>query len=261
MECIVTMLEELFMAIRKLHFVLFLAASGIEAAAQSTASFDVASIKLHPEPITMSADPSVRGSSVIATASTLLDMIRSAYGVRYDQISGGPNWIRSDHYDLAAKVEGDGTITQDQMRQMLQSLLADRFQLKIHREMKEAPVYELVLGKNGPKLKEAATDAKPGSMTRGTASGMHMEVTKGTMDQLARQLSNTAGRPVVDKTGLTGSYAYTLDWVPANRAPDADSETASIFTAVQEQLGLKLESAKAQVETIVIDRAEKPSGN
>ena len=184
-----------------------------------------------------------------------------AYGVRPDQISGGPAWLSSDHYDIIAKSGDEGALAWDRAMQMLQSLLADRFQLKIHREMKETPVYELVAGKNGPKLKEAAADAKPGLVMRGTASGMHMEVTKGTMDQLARQLSTTAGRPVVDKTGLTGSYAYTLDWVRADRIPDSDSNLPSIFNAVQEQLGLKLESTKAPVEVIIVDRAEKPSGN
>ena len=171
--------------------------------------------------------------------------------------------MKSDHYDLAAKAEGEGPITKDQLQQMLQSLLADRFQLKIHRETKEAPVYDLVVAKNGPKLKEVSSDADgPTGGLIGNSSGMHLTQSKGTMEQLARWLTgNGAGRPVFDKTGLTGYYAYTLDWVRADRLPDPDSNIASIFSAVQEQLGLKLESAKALVEMLIVDHAEKPSEN
>ncbi len=232
------------------------------AAAQEADSFEVASIKLHPGPIAFSSDSQVHGSRVTATALTLIDLITNAYGVRYDQISGGPSWVKSERYDVAAKAEGEGTITKDQLRQMLQTLLADRFQRKIHREARETPVYRLVVGKGGPKLKEAAPDATGGYVSRGSNTGqMRMEASKGTMEQLARQLSVTAGRPVIDETGLTGFYKYTLDWLSANQPPDPDSDVASIFTALQEQLGLKLEPAKAAVETLVVDRAERPSEN
>jgi uncharacterized protein (TIGR03435 family) len=240
---------------------LLLAVAGI-AAAQETASFEVASIKFHPAPIAFSSDSAIHGSRVTATAITLIDLITNAYGVRYDQISGGPPWAKSDHYDLNAKAEGESTITKDRLQEMLRTLLAGRFQLQIHREMKETPVYELVVGKNGSKLKAAAPDTKGGYVSRGSSTGqMRMEATKGTMEQLARQLSVTAGRPVIDKTGLAGYYAYTLDWMPANRPLEPDSDTPSMFTAVQEQLGLKLESAKAPIEMLIIDRAEKPSEN
>jgi uncharacterized protein (TIGR03435 family) len=238
---------------------LLLAGAGA-AMAQSAASFEVASIKPHPEPITDSGE-SLHGATLTDSALTLRNLIVDAYGVRPDQISGGPTWLNSDHYDIIAKSGDEGTLAWDRAMQMLQTLLADRFQLKIHRETRETPVYELVVGKGGPKLKEAAADAKSGGVTRGTATGMHMEITKGTVEQLARQLSTTAGRPVVDKTGLTGSYAYTLDWVRADRIPESDSNVPSIFSAVQEQLGLKLESTKAPVEMIIVDHAEKPSGN
>jgi uncharacterized protein (TIGR03435 family) len=240
-------------------FGLLLAVAGW-AAAQETASFEVASIKFHPGLITMSGG-GVKGATLSDTALTLLNLIEDAYGVRRDQISGGPSWISSDHYDVIAKAEGEGTLTHDRAMQMLQTLLSDRFQLKLHRETRETPVYDLVLGKNGPKLKESSADAKGKNFVSVTGAGMHMEATNGTMEQLARQLSVTAGRPVIDKTGLTGFYAYTLDWASANRPPEPDSDTPSMFTAVQEQLGLKLESAKAPVEMLIVDHAEKPSEN
>jgi uncharacterized protein (TIGR03435 family) len=223
-------------------------------------SFDVASIKFHPGIITVSSDPSVKGSRVTATASTLRDLITSAYHIRYDQIVGASNWMASDHFDLEAKAPGDRTITMEQMRPMLQVLLAERFQLQIHREMREVPMYALVVAKNGPKFKETTPADEPMGRITGDGLGMHMEVSEGTMAQLASRLSgNGAGRPVMDKTGLTGKYTYKLNWVNGAAAPDSD--TPSLFVALQEQLGLKLEPVKGMSEIIVIDHAEKPTAN
>jgi uncharacterized protein (TIGR03435 family) len=229
--------------------------------AQDRLSFDAASVKPHKGEVTFSADPSPRGRRVTANASTLLDMITYAYGVRYDQISGAPNWANSDHYDIEATSEGQGPLTASQAKEMTRSLLGERFQLKVHREAQEVPVYALVVGKGGPKFKPAAADATGSSFTRGSEKGLHMEATKVTMEGLARQLSSTTDRPVVDRTGLAGYYAFTLDWYPANRIPPPDMDVPSMFAAVQEQLGLRLEPSKGQVEKLVIDHAEKPSAN
>ena len=195
------------------------------------------------------------------TACTLLDLVTYAYGMRYDQVSGGPSWADSDHYDLDAKSEGQGVFTTAQSRQMVQALLEDRFQLKVRREMREAPVYALVVGKNGPKFKAAAPDKPKSNFVRGSDKGLHMEATHGTMAQLVDQLSFTAGRPVLDRSGLTGEYAYTLDWFPANRIPPPELDAPSMFAALQEQLGLRLEPSKGPVERLVIDHAERPSEN
>jgi uncharacterized protein (TIGR03435 family) len=241
-------------------FGVLLAAAGI-GAAQSTASFEVASIKLHPGPVTFSSDPSVRGSRVTGTAITLLDLVTNAYDLKYDQISGGPSWISSDHYDLAAKAEGEATLTKTQAQQMLQALLADRFQLRVHHETKEVAVYILVVAKNGPRLKESSADAPGNNFVRSNGRDLHIEATRGTMEQLARQLAATAGRPVLNKTGLAGYYAYTLDWSPANLIPAPDSDIPSMFTALQEQLGLRLEAAKGPYLMLIIDYAKKPSEN
>ena len=251
---------------RRQSLSLLLAAAGV-AAAQGTdptggrASFEVASIKFHPDPITVSADPSTRGARVTATAVTLLDLITSAYGVRYEQVAGGPGWMNTSHYDIVAKAGGEAPLTKEESRQMMQALLAERFLLRIHRETREAPVYALIVGKNGPKLKETSAGAPGDNFVRGGPAGMHMEATRGTMEQLARQLSATAGRPVINKTGLTGYYAYQLDWTPGNRPADPESDTPSLFTAIQEQLGLKLETAKGPMEMLIVDRAEKPTEN
>lgn len=225
-------------------------------------SFDVASIKLRHGEITFSADPSVRGRTVEATASTLTDLITYAYSVRYEQVAGAPGWAGSEHYDIVAKADGEGILADAQSRQMYQILLADRFRLKVHRESQEVAVYALIVGKNGPKLAAAAPDAAGGFSVTGRPSGeLHLEAKKTTMEGLARQLSNTAGRPVLDRTGLTGFYAFTLDWIPATSTPLSAMETPSMFTAVQEQLGLRLQSSKGMIEKLVVDGAERPSEN
>jgi uncharacterized protein (TIGR03435 family) len=225
-------------------------------------SFEVVSVKLHPGEVTFSADPTVRGRRVISTASTLLDLITYAYQIRYDQIAGAPPWAGSAHYDIEATAPaGSGPLMPAEARQMVQSLLAERFQFQTHRETVEVPVYALVVGKGGPKLKPAASDATGGNSVRGTDKGLHMESTKGSMEALARQLSATAGRPVVDRTGLAGFFVYTLDWFPANRVPPPDLDTPSMFKAVEEQLGLKLEQAKGPMEKLVIDSVARPAEN
>jgi uncharacterized protein (TIGR03435 family) len=148
---------------------------------------------------------------------------------------------------------------------MLQSLLADRFKLRFHREMREIPVYELVAAKNGPKLKESAPTAE--SMGRMTVNGRNYQasIPKARMDDVVQAIGNSfLDRPVLDKTGLTGTYdlklTYTPD-IPSNRKGDPDPNDISIFTAVQEQLGLKLEPTKALVEILVVDHVEKPIEN
>ncbi len=140
------------------------------------------------------------------------------------------------------------------MMLMLQTLLAERFKLTIHRETKEIPIYALVAAKNGPRLQEAKDKDKIGSMSIGR--GMLRGQT--TLADLARYLSSSADRPVMDRTGLTAGFEINLQWSP-DTSPEASGP--SLFTAVQEQLGLKLESSKGPVELLVIDHAERPSGN
>lgn len=223
-------------------------------------TFEVASIKPHKGEVTISADPALHGSEVIGTASTMADMITVAYNVRYDQILGGPGWINTDRFDIEAKASGDAP-NGEQVRLMMQDLLGERFQLRLHHETRELPVYALVVGKNGAKLKVSDPDAREGGSVRGTADGLHMETKKGSLAMLARQLSSSAGRPVIDKTGLPGTYEYTLDWFPATRVPAAESNVPSLFTAVQEQLGLRLDSMTAPQEVLVIDSVQHPSEN
>lgn len=225
--------------------------------------FEVASIRLHQPPV-QRVGASVSGPRFTAEAMSLDNLITYAYDLRDYQVAGSPLWARAsadaDRYDIAAKVEGDGELSRDQSKKMLQALLAERFQLKFHRETKELPVYELVVAKNGPKLKESAPDAQI-MLRMGGTNGIEITATKTSIAMLVNQISNHNGvdRPVLDKTGLNGGYDFKLTWTLDRAALGIDTEAVSI--ALQEQLGLKLEPAKAPIEILVIDHAEKPSEN
>jgi uncharacterized protein (TIGR03435 family) len=224
----------------------------------------------------------------------LKDLIQMAYKVQPFQVTGGPSWYASDSWDIIAKPDSDPG--PNQIPVMLQGLLADRFGLKFHKETKEMPVYSLVAGKPGDKT-PGLTESKPGGCTPiNPASGPPpmpapgqapttkpcgrmmmgfnmLDATAQTLDQLATILSRNLGRTVIDKTGLTAKYDIHLEWTPDPSQmsqmqlppdmpkPTFDPNGPSLFTAIQEQLGLKLESQKGPVEIFVIDHAEKPSEN
>ena len=273
-----------------------LAAAGLSAQpASAPLTFEVASIKpstgdQHRVGIQMMPGGALRVSGV-----TIKMLLTIAYDVREFQIVGGPAWMNSERYDIMARPErgeasdnagpdlrglsdGERKTLQEQMRARLQALFADRFQLAIHRETKEQPVYALMMGKNGSKLQASEIRDVPGPrgpmmrMGRGLIDGQGVP-----LEMLAMQLSNQLGRPVIDRTGLKGNFDIKLEWTPdpgqggtpfggapppgVQAPPPPDPNGPSIFTAVQEQLGLRLESTKGPVEMIVIDRVEKPSEN
>lgn len=266
-------------------------------------AFEVASIK--------PSDPDTRGTffrnspgTVHIVGANVSFLIQQAYDVRAFQISGGPGWINSDRYDVMAKIESaappadpadvpDQRKAMEQQRERLRALLEERCHLKIHHETKELQAYMLIPAKGGSKLKQAAPAAadqdkkdpdRPQGpflrMGRGQLIGQSVP-----MDYLVKILAQQLGRPVIDKTGLTGGYDFILEWTPEsgpglgpgfgspgasvsgkepprldNPAPD-ETSGPSIFAAIQEQLGLKLESRKEPTDTIVIDSIEKPSEN
>jgi uncharacterized protein (TIGR03435 family) len=230
-------------------------------------AFEVASVKPHEGPAPI-IGVSTSGQRLEGEAETVRGLVMWAYNLKNYQISSPEkaySAVGDTFYDIVAKAEGDGVPTKAEFRQMLQLLLADRFKLKVHAETHEMPVYELVVGKNGPKFKESAPDASP--MGRLGVSGRNYQVTmaKATMDDVVNAVANSfLDRPVVDKTGLTGTYEIKLTYTPATRAnlaSEPDLSDISIFTAVQEQLGLKLEPQKGRVEVLVVDHLEKPSAN
>jgi uncharacterized protein (TIGR03435 family) len=202
---------------------------------------------------------------------TVKDLLTMAYQVRDFQISGGPGWVNSDRYDIEAKT--GGIATPKQVQQMLRTLVEGRFKLKIHRETKELPIYELAVAKGGLKIqpakegscieldpsKQVPTDRQASEFCG--YSGMRggsLEATKQKMPDLAMSLSFILARTVIDKTGLKEAFDIHLAFAPLN---GPDSTGPSIFTAVQEQLGLRLESGKGPVEVLAIDEVERPSEN
>lgn len=271
------------------------AVSANQPAAQSL-SFEVASIKPSEGDGHMVRIQTSPGGRYTASGVTLKMLIQQAYDVKDFQITGGPAWMSTMAFDIVAKAENP-EVSRDQIRLMMQSLLADRFQLKFHRETRELPVYALVVGKNGHKLQLSETQPDPeAASTSAPKTGAAMAAgdggapkPRGTMMMMGRgqinaqmasmsafvnALAQQLGRPVIDKTDLKGSYDIKLEFTPdetihrmigggggAEAAPAADSSGPSIFTALQEQLGLRLESEKGPVDVLVIDSAEKPSGN
>jgi uncharacterized protein (TIGR03435 family) len=260
------------------------------AAALPKFEYDVASIKL---------DLSDHNSSSInnpddgfmATNASLKGLIQNAYGVMDFQVLGAPDWLSSERYVIDAKMDA---ATMDALqklsredkavarRQMLQALLADRLKLKIHRETKEAPVFFLVIAKTGSKLQQAKPGDTYGSEIpgRGRTMGQGMSTSSGRffsiitahgipISTLIPSLARPLGRPVFDRTGLTGNFDFTLQFATERPGPDdtlngqpmAGSDLPFLFEAIQQQLGLKLESGKGPVEVIVIDHVERPSGN
>lgn len=183
----------------------------------------------------------------------LKGLVTAAYNVKEYQVSGGPTWaLRIDSlWDVAAKTPGDRQAGIHQVRMMLQDLLAERFRLKLRRETKQLPVYNLLVAKGGPKMKSA-------SETPPVVRGMR----RGTIAQLAALLSLMSGRPVIDKTGLPGTYDHSNDLAALDvGAQDWANTISRAVTAIHDQLGLKVESSKAMIEILTIQGAEEPTPN
>lgn len=219
------------------------------------ASFEAASIK--PSQATGQGIDIDRSRGMLQMKNvTLQDCIREAYGITDAQIDG-EKWLRPDRYDIVAKIPSGAA--PEQRPAMLQALLADRFQLAVHHGTKQMPVYVLVVAKNGPKIQAVEPDHAGGiDSSRG-----YMNAKGITMSRFALFLSSARAKlehTVVDRTGLNGIFTFELRWTPDDKQ-DAGAAEPSLFTALQEQLGLKLETAKTPVEIMIIDHAEKPSEN
>ena len=249
------------------------------------AEFEVVSLKPNTSGSSfVMVQPSV-GGRFTATNVNLRTLVAIAYNLRSFQLSGGPGWAGSERFDVTAKA--DGNPNQEQIALMLQSMLAERFQLKVHRENKEVPGYALSAAKNGLKLKASeGSSCTAGQQLQAPAIpcgsfiifANRLDGSKVDLKQLATVLANTRdlSRPVVDKTETLGTFDIHLEWAPFEagggfggpgpgdageppRSPDRSGP--SLFTALQEQLGLNLDSQKVPAEMIVIDHAERPTEN
>lgn len=214
-------------------------------------SFEAATIKPSKAQPGRTATHSHTGM-IVLTGKTLKGLICSAYDVKDFQVSGGPKWLDDDRYDVNAKA--DGAATGRQLDAMLQTLLADRFQLVIHHEQKVGPAYALVLAKSGLRIKPV--EGNPGTNSHGGKG--QLTVTGMPMPELADILARELKTPVVDLTATPGAFDFKLEW---SIEGDKDDIQSALFAALQQQLGLKLELRKMPVDTIVVDRAEKPSEN
>jgi uncharacterized protein (TIGR03435 family) len=242
-------------------------------------TFEVATIKPNAENDNRVMFRILPGGGFSATGATLRMLITQAYNIKDFQVTGGPGWLATDRFDVNAKAEATTErVSPETFRPMLQSLLDERFLLKFHKETKEMPVYALVAGKGPHKMKAAETpagsDPQRRQMMRIGRGQANLQGT--TMAGLAQLLSQQLGRPVIDKTGIQGAFDVELRWTPepgqgggpfggAPPPPEAiaqsDNSGPSIFTAIQEQLGLKLDSTKGPVEIMIIDSATKPTEN
>ena len=205
---------------------------------------------------------------------SLKGLLAFAYDLPEARLIGGPAWLDSDKWDVQAKASAEvdaalhelgGDASRAEKQRMVKALLGDRFKVTAHQETRELPVYALVIAKGGPKFEK--TEA--GGTDIGTGNS-HIKIHGGdSVEILAEQLAKVLGRVVLDKTGIQGRYDITLRWTPENGQPDKvngastpeETNGPSIFTAIQEQLGLKLESEKGPVGVVVVDRAEMPSEN
>jgi uncharacterized protein (TIGR03435 family) len=225
-------------------------------------SFAVATIKPH-DPNERDRGIWVQGDHFDVSAASVEKLMKWAYSIQAEQIIGGPDWLRQDKYDINGRPDQAGEPNLAQQREMIQKLLADRFGLRLHRETRELPVYAIRVAKGGPKLAPAAhPEGKPleQSDSHRDANRLH-NYESAPISYLITVEQLWSDRPLVDQTGLAGKYDFTLRY-DADEAHNSDPNAPpGFFTAVQEQLGLKLEPTKAPVEVFVIDHVERPSAD
>jgi len=247
----------------------------------SAPAYDVVSIKQNKSG---SGSMSISGeaNSFKGTNLTLTNLLINSYDIRAELIYGLPAWTRSARFDIYAKIvnpdmEQMHKLTNEQRRAMLLAVLKDRFHLQAHLETKTLPVFDLTVATGGPKFTGATgADTHAAMVKNGLTTGGSMLVNNGELtanavplSSLTYSLSGEVGRTIIDKTGLTGKYDFELKWTPEGAAAsgadngqtDDQNSASSLFTALQEQLGLKLQSSKGPVETLVVDHVEMPSEN
>lgn len=240
---------------------ILLALSVASAQVAAPPDFEVATVKLSKDPIGSSSGIRTGRGELSAKNVTLRRCIIGAYGIGPHQIIGGPDWINSTRFDIEAR--GNPSIdSDDTLMDMLQRLLADRFGLRLHREERTMRAYSLEVAKNGPKMKpgaegEAVTNASSSNTSKSLDAG-HVS-----MDLFAKVLARDTALPVVNNTGLRGSYSFILRWTPDNaRQPDSKTEDyGTLPDALHEQLGLQLRVATIPVESLLIDNAISPTEN
>jgi uncharacterized protein (TIGR03435 family) len=230
-------------------------------AGESGPSIEVAVIKPH-DPNSYHNSFSFRGDRFSLDDQTVSRMIAFAWAINQNQIVDAPNWLRDEHYDMDGKTSAEADPTVPQQQQMIRKLLADRFGLVFHREKRELSVYALVVAKAGPKLVPAAhPDAQPGQHNEGHGTQTTRSFTSAAMSDFILTMQFFLDRPLVDQTGLTGRYDFALTYTYADASTSDPDAPPPLFTALQEQLGLRFQPTKAITEVLVVDHADRPSPN
>ena len=237
-------------------------------------SFEVATIKLTPpdQPGKLfTVTPG--GRQVLTKGTTMNDLIGFAYSMQPKQLINAPDWFDKDKFDITGQPDAEGIPNPDQMKTMMRKLLVDRFQLTFHKDTRVLSVYEIVVGKDGQKLTPTAVQGNlPGLFFR-SINPADLMVRNATMVEFAGLMQSAVlDKPVVDHTGITGKFDFELKWTPDQgqfetfggiKAPATENADAppDLFTAIQQQIGLKINSTKAPTDVMVIDKVEKPSAN
>jgi uncharacterized protein (TIGR03435 family) len=235
----------------------------VQQAPQAPHTFAVATIKPSaPDAVTLTQ---IRGYRFATEGTTFVDVFKYAYNVHPDQVVGGPAWLRTEKFDILADPETQERPSSDQMKAMVQQLLLERFHVVMHREKRVLPVYALLRAEDAPKLTKSTADPRGVPAVGYNPSG-ELDAGNATMANFATFLQRfVLDRPAVDQTDIAGHFDLVLRWTPDNlRAGESQENAAAppgLFTAMKEQLGLKLQPTKAATDVFMIDRIEKPSEN
>ncbi len=229
--------------------------------AETGFSIEVAVIKPH-DPNSYHNSFSFHDDRFSLDDQTVSRMIAFAYAINQNQIVDAPNWLRDEHYDMDGKTNAQADPTVPEQQQLIRKLLADRFGLKFHRKKRELAVYALIVAKGGPKLTPAAhPDAQPGQHNEGHGMQTTRSFTSAAMSDFVLTMQFFLDRPLVDQTDLTRRYDFNLTYTYADAANSDPDAPPPLFTAIQEQLGLKFQPTKAATDVLVIDHVERPSAN
>jgi len=232
-------------------------------AADANPVFDVATIK-PSEPNDPSDGFHTRGRHIFIENQTVYKLVAFAYGLNSKQIVGGPTWLDTDRFDIDGVPDVEGTPSLKQQQAMVTKLLTDRFGMTFHKEKKELSVYAITVGKGGPKLTKSADDliGMPSQDAEQHGTELDMKFKNMSMTDFGFCMQFFLDRPIVDQTGLAGKYDFILKWsFDETEASSNPNAAPGLFTAIQEQDGLKLDAVKAQVDVLVVDHVERPSAN
>ena len=257
---------------RCLGLIILVAVASFGQSPFANAGFEVVSIKRNTAPSAFAANPPFKGGRLRWTNVTLKEMLSVAYPADINHMYGGPVWIDTERYDVEATTS-ELSVSDDQYHRMLQAMFADRFRLTLHQETRLEPVYALVPGKQGIKVRStpdgACTPVAPGTAAQpdqtpcrcSSQTRSHLECVGLTTARLAYILTFTSGRPVIDKTGYEDRFEVNFDFTPGDNVTAGPDEPPTIFDALERHTGLRLQPERGPVEVLVIDHVDRPSAN